>query len=94
MKMEYFLIAYTGCFIFMMLLFYLAKKRDDDFNPSLSIIIIFLIGSPIIIFIKLVDEILLPRKRYKTYFDKTDTPYNETFQTNKKYHIVWNIYNL
>ena len=88
MKIEYFLIAYTICVIIMILLLFLADKRNDDFNPSISIIALFLIFSPIIIFIKLVDE-LLPRKRYKTYFDKTDTPYAETFQANKKYHIVW-----
>jgi len=88
MKIEYLLIAYTICIIIMMLLIFLAYKRNDDFNPSIFIIVLFLIFSPIIVFIKLADG-LLPRKRYKTYFDKTDTPYDKTFQTNKKYHIVW-----
>jgi len=88
MKIEYLLIAYTICIIIMMLLIFLAYKRNDDFNPSIFIIVLFLIFSPIIVFIKLADG-LLPRKRYKTYFDKTDTPYVKTFQSNKKYHIVW-----
>lgn len=88
MKIEYFLIAYNICIIVMILLLFLTNKRNDDFNPTLFTIALFLILSPIIIFIKLIDEIL-PRKRYKTYFDKTDTPYAETFQANKKYHIVW-----
>ena len=28
-------------------------------------------------------------KKYKTYFDKKDTPYMQKFQKRKKYHIVW-----
>ena len=28
-------------------------------------------------------------KLYKHYFDKTDTPFEELFQKNKKYHTVW-----
>ena len=26
---------------------------------------------------------------YKHYFDKTDTPFDGSFQKNKKYHTVW-----
>jgi hypothetical protein len=28
-------------------------------------------------------------KIYKTYFKKTDTPFNQDFQPNRKYHVVW-----
>ena len=28
-------------------------------------------------------------KLYKHYFDKSDTPYRESFQRTKKYHTVW-----
>lgn len=28
-------------------------------------------------------------KLYKHYFDKSDTPYRESFQRKKKYHTVW-----
>ena len=30
-------------------------------------------------------------KLYKHYFDKTDTPFEASFQKNKKYHTVWYI---
>ena len=26
---------------------------------------------------------------YKTYFDKSDTPYTDKFQPKRKYHVVW-----
>lgn len=26
---------------------------------------------------------------YKTYFDKSDTPFVQEFQKNRKYHTVW-----
>lgn len=28
-------------------------------------------------------------KKYKTYFDKKDTPFRQDFQPNRKYHVVW-----
>ena len=28
-------------------------------------------------------------KLYKHYFDKSDTPYRESFQRKRKYHTVW-----
>lgn len=28
-------------------------------------------------------------KIYKTYFDKSDTPYIQEWQKNRKYHVVW-----
>lgn len=28
-------------------------------------------------------------KIYKTYFDKSDTPYKQEFQSSKKNHTVW-----
>ena len=28
-------------------------------------------------------------KKYKTYFDKNDTPFKPEMQRNKKYHTVW-----
>jgi len=29
-------------------------------------------------------------KKYKTYFDKSDTPFKQDYQDKKKYHVVWN----
>jgi hypothetical protein len=28
-------------------------------------------------------------KIYKTYFDKSDTPFIQTFQPRRKYHVCW-----
>ena len=28
-------------------------------------------------------------KKYKTYFDKSDTPFKQEMQQKKKYHTVW-----
>jgi len=31
-------------------------------------------------------------KKYKTYFDKKDTPFHKTFQPKRKYHVIWKRY--
>lgn len=48
----------------------------------------FLLFSPIIV-LYLFLETIFDFKIYKIYFDKSDTPFRQDFQPNKKYHVVW-----
>jgi hypothetical protein len=79
--MKYILIYFAISF----LLTIYALFKTDVSNKRLIGSILF---SPIIV-LYLFLETIFDFKIYKTYFDKSDTPFRQDFQPNKKYHIVW-----
>jgi hypothetical protein len=86
--LEIILLGYAICIAYVSIWLIVTKRTKDE---KFSWVLLAVLISPVIVLYNLWEIVKhnTSLKLYKTYFDKSDTPYVQTFQPNRKYHVVW-----
>ena len=64
-------------------------EQEKDVSVILKALLLLLLFWEVLLIYGLITSYVGSPRLYKTYFDKSDTPFRQDFQPTQKYHIVW-----